>query len=53
MHACVFNPESQTDEVRQVRKEVLIKGQCFPEISYQSITQNIFLCFAAAGYCTN
>lgn len=53
MHACVLNPESQTDEVRQVRQSVLVKGPCFPGISHQSIAQNIFLGFAAAGYYTN
>lgn len=52
MHACVLDPESQTDGVSQVRDGVVV-GQCFPGISHQSIAQNTLLCFAAAGYCTN
>lgn len=53
MHACMLNPESQTDEVSQVRDGVMVKEQCYPGISHQSIAQNIFLCFAATRYCTN
>lgn len=53
VHACMLDPESQTNGVSQVRDGVVIKGQCFPGISYQSIVQNILLFFAAAEYCAN
>lgn len=45
VHACMLDPESQTNGVSQVRDGVVIKGQCFPGISYQSIVQNtLMLC---------
>ena len=51
MHACMLDPESQRDGVSQVRDGVVVKGQCFSGISYQSVVQTTFVLCSCRALC--